>query len=57
MSTEIPRIIFLQTGNAADNGEGEGPQMDDEMTWCQDSIYTHDTKYIRADLVKELHSG
>ena len=48
---EIPKVIFLQTGNAEANGEAEGPEMDDEITWCENLIYTHDTMYVRADLL------
>lgn len=47
--TNAPKIIYLQDGG----GDGEplpSNLYDEQLTWCEDSIESNDTKYIRFDV-------
>jgi len=41
---EAPKTIYLQLI------DDDGDEID-EVTWCQDSIYEHDVRYVRWDQV------
>ena len=46
MKTDKPNIIYLQDEDVNDNYEG--------VTWCFHKIDDNDSKYIKADYLKDM---
>ena len=52
--TECPDHIWLNYGDNERDETHAGCLSSGEVTWCEDSVFDYDVKYVRADLVEEL---
>jgi hypothetical protein len=51
--TDLPAFIWLNYGDIERDCTHAECYRDGEVTWCQDSVFASDVKYVRADLATQ----